>query len=394
MVNDSTSLRILTLNIWGPPFAKQRSERIRAIAARLAELQPDIITLQEVYLEDDRSELLSLISRTWPYFRYFPSGVLGSGLLTLSRYPIVDSHFLKYRMAGKPEKPQHGDYYAGKGIGLTRIQTPKGQIDVYNTHTHAQYEHTERNEYTIYNACNLYEAARFITAHSTRNPLILCGDLNTQPNEIGYRIIQTIGALTDAYAHLHGDLPGITFSPLNAYVDSPPQRLDYIMLRATAQRTARIESIEVVMNETLPQASGALHYSDHYALLSSIQLMDGSNSLAHSDPNQTGPVLDEFIQLLSESLAEIIGKSATYNDRVSLSLSTIPDIFLTGRFVRKILPIPGLRTLLISGVLGVALYHALHSRLNYAARRQTIEAFIDEARLHRQQHATVTSYIR
>src|SRR5690606_11224595 len=126
------NMKILTLNIWGAPYAKHRSARITAISQEIKRLSPDILLFQEAYLPDNRKDLIENLHATWQHFHYFPSALVGSGLLTMSKYPITDAHFHKFRMQGKPEDILHGDYYAGKGVGLTRIDTPQGLIDVYN----------------------------------------------------------------------------------------------------------------------------------------------------------------------------------------------------------------------------------------------------------------------
>src|SRR5690606_3187198 len=193
---------------------------------------------------------------TWQHFHYFPSALVGSGLLTMSKYPITDAHFHKFRMQGKPEDILHGDYYAGKGVGLTRIDTPQGLIDVYNCHTHAQYNPDNDNEYALYTETNLYEVARFIDSHSGASPVILCGDLNTRPNQEGYKIITQLGALVDTFHELHIQHP-ITSAKDNPYTQSDNQCLDYVLVR-----NASVQSIDLVMTENL--SGDILAYSDHY----------------------------------------------------------------------------------------------------------------------------------
>ena len=83
-------LRVLTFNTWGVPFfSRDRAARMRAIGRALAGMDVDVVGLQEVFYEKDRR----LIARAAAeggllYSHYFQSGLMGSGLLTLSRYPI------------------------------------------------------------------------------------------------------------------------------------------------------------------------------------------------------------------------------------------------------------------------------------------------------------------
>ena len=50
--------------------------------------------------------------------------------------------FLEFQAAGDPARPTHGDYFAGKGVGAVRIATPAGPVQVFNTHTCANYAHS------------------------------------------------------------------------------------------------------------------------------------------------------------------------------------------------------------------------------------------------------------
>jgi sphingomyelin phosphodiesterase 2 len=45
--------------------------------------------------------------------------MFGSGLVTLSRYPIVRHQFWRYAAGGFATAISCGDYYAGKGAGCT-----------------------------------------------------------------------------------------------------------------------------------------------------------------------------------------------------------------------------------------------------------------------------------
>src|SRR5688500_12922252 len=108
-------MRILTLNIWGVPYAKHRLARLKLIADKVLELSPDILCFQEVYLPRCPKILIDQLKVQYPYSHHFSSGLVGSGLLTLSKYPIVDAAFHRFRMGGKPLRLEHGDYYAGKG---------------------------------------------------------------------------------------------------------------------------------------------------------------------------------------------------------------------------------------------------------------------------------------
>lgn len=361
-------MRLLTLNTWGAPYAEGRVARFQAICDRLHVLQPDVIALQEVFTPKQREILLTQLSEQWPYHHHFASGILGSGLMTFSRYPIVDVAFLKFRLGGKPERLKQGDFYAGKGIGLTRIKTPDAIFDVYNCHTHAQYEPEHGNEYAVYTDSNLYEAARFINARSSDRPAILCGDLNARPDQSGYRLITQLGQLTDAYLGLHGEHP-TTFSAANPYVSHDNQCLDYVLLR-------HAKANDITLTMTKHFIGDYLAYSDHYALMAEIVP-------AESITAQKGDAALELSALqerLTLAIAETDGERGRHIESALFGLAGTVDLLLT---LRPMLRRFGKRASKLTqiGFVGLALYalyHLLQAGVNLQGRRNVLQALHDE----------------
>lgn len=361
-------MRILTLNIWGVPWAKHRSERIQMIANEIQKnLKPDILCFQEVYMPGDRRKLIELLKADFPHYHFFASGMIGSGLLTLSRFPIVDAAFHRFRMGGKPLDFAHGDYYAGKGIGLTRIDTAEGKIDVYNCHTHAQYEAHPDNEYAVYNEANLYEAARFIYAHSNNCSTVMCGDLNTRPEQLGYQIITKLGHLANAYFSLHGQFP-ISYSADNPYVGFPNQCLDYVLLK-----NAGCDSIEVVMQEHFSGKAKA--YSDHYGLLADIRLRAES-----IDNEEFETVVRTLYQHLKIARIETENEQMSHFEHMGVALASIFDSLMTSAFLGRLSPSLGrfLRRISLFSLISFAFYTLLQGGLNLQARRNTLNSLEQE----------------
>lgn len=176
------TIRVATFNIFDlPPFGSHRAERMHAIGRRLAELAPDLIGFQEAFYPGDRSILLTELAQSGlVHSRYFRSGFVGSGLLIVSRFAIVEAHFRRYSRWGKPHKVWHGDWWAGKGVGLVRVRLPDatGYLDFFDTHAHADYG---RNEYPDVILSNLQECATFINTAGTRtSPTLAVGDYNAR----------------------------------------------------------------------------------------------------------------------------------------------------------------------------------------------------------------------
>ncbi len=379
---------LLTLNVWGAPYAQHRAPRLLAIAQKIRDLAPDIVCFQEVYLADNRRLLQQNLLPAFPYQVYFPSGLLGSGLLTISKYPIIETAFHRFRLGGKPEDIQRGDYYAGKGVGLARIKTPAGVLDVYNIHPHAQYEPTSDNQYAVYTHSNLYEAARFIYAHSPTNPIILAGDYNTQPHEAGYRLITALAQLVDTYPYLHPDSPGLTFVPANPYVESPPQRLDYVMVKSGKECGFDLLQAAVVMDELLADAAAAKAYSDHYGILVALEVVDAAAAvMTVPDSHGIQATLMDLAAQLQQHVAATAIKSDSHTEKMLLGLASVLDAGFTIRLLFRWLPgWHHLRNGFFAVALIYTIYHAFYVGLLLPVRKQTLKALLDEIELQLAQH--------
>ena len=363
-------MKILTLNIWGAPYAKHRSERVEAICDEIKRIDPDILCFQEVYLPDNRQDLIAGLVDTWCYHHYFPSALIGSGLLTMSKFPIMDAAFYKFRMQGKPDDIMRGYYYAGKGIGLTRIDTPDGVLDVYNCHTHAQYEPDNDNEYAVYNETNLYEAARFIDSQSGASPVVLCGDLNTRPDQAGYRIITQSGSLVNASFHLN-QAHLTTYSRDNPYVTSDNQCLDYVLVRNIG-----VQTVELTLNQTL--SGGTAHtFSDHYGLLADVRF-DGEKLNDYT--SDVADVMEALYQRVSDGLLDAEAQQLKHLERAVLSFTTIFDGWFLSAFMARFSKRSGrgLRWLTIFLTIGYTLWQVMQAGLNLQNRKSTLEAIRQE----------------
>jgi sphingomyelin phosphodiesterase 2 len=272
-----SDLTIFTLNTWCPPYAQHRIERARAIGREILRLAPDVVCLQEMFLNEPRQIVMAALASAYPHQRYFDAGWIGSGLLIASRVPIVYSAFERYRMGGKPEDIGHGDFYAGKGIGMIRLRCYDTEIDIYNTHTHAQYELANDNEYAFFNLSNLWQAAHFVRRTSGSRRHILVGDLNTRPDQLGYRVMRHVLPLQDAFTTLNPDSAGYTFHASNPYVNSPDQRLDYMLYSDGLTPTYC-----AVVSSHVP-VDGALALSDHDALIGRFDIIPQAAATAEPD---------------------------------------------------------------------------------------------------------------
>ncbi|MEQ8274577.1 MAG: endonuclease/exonuclease/phosphatase family protein [Deltaproteobacteria bacterium] len=199
---EPTTLRVLTYNIWGIPLiTPARAERVEAIGRAIAEVEPDLVALQEVWMERDAMELTRALERAGlPHVRHFATTFPGgSGLLVASRYPIERDHFRKYSQGQVPHTPWHLDWIAGKGAAVVEVRTPTGPVRFSATHLQAGYG---SDEYVPVQLSQMLEASAFLTKLPKRDdvPLILAGDLNADWSALPFRVLAARAGLvpTDA----------------------------------------------------------------------------------------------------------------------------------------------------------------------------------------------------
>ncbi len=191
------TLKIVTFNIQNTwVVGLNRPERMDAIARSLSELDPDIVGFQEAFVPRERELLINKLKSTsrLQHYHYFRSGLVGSGKLTMSAYPIREVFFYRYKVTGDWYKFWEGDWWAGKGCGLARIEIPEvGIVDFYNTHIQAGYGNPA---YRAVKEAQCRELAEFINASCYLEHLvILVGDLNTRPGDPGHDALIIISDL-------------------------------------------------------------------------------------------------------------------------------------------------------------------------------------------------------
>ncbi len=275
-------LKVLTFNTWGVPlFSRDRAARMRAIGRALATMGVDVALLQEVFYPKDRRLLTDMAAAGGlAYSRYFDSGLIGSGLLTLSRYPIVKSDFLRFRLNGRPQDLIRSDYYAGKGAGRVRIETPAGMVDAYNAHFIAPYLEWGPDRFAAHRVAQALEAGQYIAEQSGDAPAVLGCDLNCYPDDDTYRTLIAAGGLAQACAGEDQT------AERNGYANiHPPSRYDYIFARpgrgcSLSARQARI----VLGGEPQPNPEGVRGYSDHYGVLTEFELAPASQPVLAPEP--------------------------------------------------------------------------------------------------------------
>ena len=250
-----TELTILTWNINQWPVVGRR----RRCRRGLARVRPMIRAFDVVCLQECWSGRSQALRGAFPHHhldgeRAFTG--FGTGLLTLSKHPVVEVRSRRYRERRFP------DSLAAKGVSLARVRVPDfGEIDIVNTHLQRWMGRTVRRAQVL-------ELERFIRKTSKNTVAILAGDLNLGRRAWGYR-------------HLLGSLPVrdlLRESPVRVSLENgvrfsgADDRIDHLFLLLWGD--ADVELLET--GYVRQPAEEGRYPSDHHGLYARIQLGKGT----------------------------------------------------------------------------------------------------------------------
>lgn len=195
------SLRIMTYNI-----RHGAESDLEAIAEVIRLEEPDLVGLQEVDVDADRSgnvdqpHTLSQLTGMASVFRSALSFGSGGyyGLALLSRFPILSASKLELTSVGEQR------------ILLTaEILTDHGTLNVANTHLGLGADRTD-------------QASEIVAALAGREYVILMGDMNAEPSAPEMQTL--VAAFADVW------LQGGVGDGYTIPVDVPARRIDYILI--------------------------------------------------------------------------------------------------------------------------------------------------------------------
>lgn len=271
---DPKALRIVSWNVARFIELKQNNNSGSQARLKMFELikkqNADVLCLQEFHTANSaRPEFYDNITPIqelgYPYF-YFSFDTDGDNLfyssIIFSRYPIIDSGFIRYPRPTLPDVLLH-----------ISIKMNEDTVRIYNTHLQSlqfnrkDYERLNKiagiedslgaNTRNIISKMRRGYSNRSIQAKmlsdiidDSPNPVILCADLNDVPNSYTYHTVR--GSMQDAFLK-KGFGIGRTFSGL-----SPTLRIDYIF----TDRNFRIKQFNRVSKKL----------SDHYMLVADVEL--------------------------------------------------------------------------------------------------------------------------
>ncbi|OXB71092.1 UNVERIFIED_CONTAM: hypothetical protein H355_016977 [Colinus virginianus] len=297
-------------------LSKRRQERISLIGDQLCREGFDLVLLQEIWSERDYSDLKAKLGGCCPFSHYFRSG-----LCVFSKFPILDTLLYQYSLNGYPYMLQHGDWFCGKSVGLVIVRIAEITVNIYVTHLHAEYSR-DKDAYLPHRVVQAWELAQFVR-HTAKaaDVVLLGGDLNMHPGDVGIRLLRSWTGLQDAFTeaqHFEGCEDGCTLIPNNCFtVKSELQsfplgiRIDYILYKAVSSFTVECEELRTTTG-TVPGLD--IPYSDHEAV-TAVLCIQRRRQTASVTIDAAMPAL---VEVLSEARTEVcVGLLAARRQRYS-----------------------------------------------------------------------------
>lgn len=260
-----TTVRVVTWNLWwrfGPWEA-----RLPAIRATLAAIDADVVCLQEVWDDGQRSQAAELgdaLGLHAAYDAHLDLDRVRFGNAVLSRWPITGTE--------ARDLPAPPGLDERRRVMRADVDGPRGPVQVFCTHLNWRFDQSAVRQEQVRAVC------AFVRESPQRSfPAVLCGDLNAPPDSDEIRMLTGRAAVPepglvfqDAW-EVAGDGPGLTWSNANPYARldlEPARRIDYVLV-GWPKRGGRGHAVraEVVATE----AVDGVVPSDHYAVLAELR---------------------------------------------------------------------------------------------------------------------------
>jgi endonuclease/exonuclease/phosphatase family metal-dependent hydrolase len=234
------------------------------VGAKVRELSPDVVLLQEVWLGSHVDRLTFALQPDWTpiVMKRRGSGPVG-GLLTVVKSSagwraISAPEFHAFAASAPTWKIWEGDGLGGKGVLAVDLERGGQRILAVNTHLQSQYS---GSNYSEVREAQLVELAKVVASFHASVPVIVAGDFNTDARESLYSHIAALGTDLTSEARQLSDC-GTTSNPR----DGRPEWIDYIVA-ANLQAWTASATLELIAND-----SADVPYSDHSGLFCTMRL--------------------------------------------------------------------------------------------------------------------------
>jgi len=259
-------LKLLSWNLHGLalPLSKDPIGRMNRVAAKVRELSPDVVLLQEVWMASHVERLVNGLRSDWiPASVKRRGGAPRGGLLTLVRESAgwcirSAPEFRAFTASAPVWKIWEGDGLGGKGVLAVELERGEQRICALNTHLQSQYSGID---YAEVREAQLLELGNVVAQFHPTLPALVAGDFNTEAGETLYSHILALGIdLTTKARAL--DNVGTTAGPRNGR----PEWIDYV-IAANSNAWVVSTNLELIANQRAD-----FPYSDHSGLFCTLTL--------------------------------------------------------------------------------------------------------------------------
>jgi endonuclease/exonuclease/phosphatase family metal-dependent hydrolase len=264
------TLRVVTLNIWNQSGPWQ--QRLQGIRAGLAEIDPDVVGLQEVLrpssgeAPDQARQIAEGLGYHVAYAAAFDSGGIEFGNAALSKFPILRSEVFPLPNVDTGES---------RCLLFAELDAPLGPIPFFVTHLNWRFHEGYVREAQVMAIAEQIKRLAPIGGF----PPVVVGDFNAAPDADEIRFMKglsTLGGKTksvyfaDTFA-IVGRGDGTTFSRHNPYASDlrePNRRIDYIFVRGPDAR-GRGEPLDA--HVCFDRPIDGIYPSDHFGVSATIR---------------------------------------------------------------------------------------------------------------------------
>ena len=263
---DAACLRVLTWNLHAIPLlSPSPPARLRNVAAEIRAQQPDLVMLQEIWSHAYASQL----ERALPEYRLlrgsgcarpFPCGGLVVLVRNASGWVASAPTFVPYEATAPWYRFREWDGLVKKGALLLTLARGDATLGVIDTHLQTEYGYLGR-DYTEIRRAQLEELAGLVHGRFASRPVVLAGDLNTDPDVHSGLYASQIARLGEDRTVDERDACGCGTRPPGSYRASS-RWLDYVITRRLPVRAASTR----IVNEWVDRP-----FSDHDGVLVRLQ---------------------------------------------------------------------------------------------------------------------------
>jgi exonuclease III len=260
-----TNVRLVSYNIddlacHRPQYTDDDAVRATEIISYLESTNADIICLQEVWSESMKQEITdAFLAKNFhialpPWRKNYVFGE-NSGLITMSKYPIISQTFIPF------SNPSSTCRLFNKGVQYCHIRVPNSNpqrssvLNIANTHLQASF--TNYSSYLDFHVTTKEQLNTIINECPFESCLIV-GDLNLTRDQLDEFV------KNESKIEYFGENKEVTFPDQSV-------RLDYFLLLTKLSQTSNIENVE---NKT----DSDVELSDHFPIVSDFKFQNTINN--------------------------------------------------------------------------------------------------------------------